>query len=92
VEPDGGGERGELAAKVDVTALTQAGTEIATVRLDVAAGARLADTAEAIFGASLGGVRHFRFNSDRKVIVFALTGSADGRGLDGLGAFPPYVP
>ena len=73
-----------------LTALDDTGMEIASVHLTLPPGVKLANTPEALFKTQLGSATYFRYSSNRKLIGFALNGSADGNMLDGLPALPEY--
>ena len=77
-------------ADLVLTALDDAGAEISSVRLTLHPGVKTANTPEAIFKTQLGSATHFRYSSNKRIIGFALNGSADGNMLDGLPALPEY--
>jgi len=82
---------GAETATVEVTAVDENGSEVSSAKLQVRPGAKVANTAESLFGWAAPAARFFRYTANLKVVGFALHGRADGSALDGLAALPRYL-
>ena len=74
----------DVAANVDLTAYSDAGTAVAIVSMAVKAGEKIVEIAENIFPSqSIIDASYIRFESDQGIVGFFLNGSSDYSKLDG---------
>jgi hypothetical protein len=67
------------------------GNKVDEQKLTVSSGAKILGLVSQLFHADLGRARYFCFSSDKKLLGFSVSGTADGQMLDGLPSLPEYV-
>jgi pimeloyl-ACP methyl ester carboxylesterase len=78
-------------ASVTLAALDENGNKIAEERLQVGSGVKTVGMVGQIFHGDLSRARYFSFSSDKLVLAFSVSGSADGQMLDGLPSLAWYI-
>lgn len=80
-----------VAATVDLTAYDDNGTVVATASLPVKPGEKYVGMVDQLFKSDLSKATYCRYSSDRNLLGFTVSGSSDGRMLDGLHALSDYI-
>ena len=78
-------------AAVTLTATDENGGKVNEQNLTVGPGAKVLGLVSELFHGDLSKARFFSFSSDKKLLGFSVSGSADGQKLDGLPSLPEYV-
>ena len=82
---------GEEKANVRLTAYDQNGQKIVEEPLSVDPGEKIIGLMDEVFPGDIRNARYFYFSSDQKVIAFSVSGSSDGKMLDGLPSLGFYI-
>jgi hypothetical protein len=82
---------GTIDASVTVAAYDDDGRSIAETMLSLAPGQKFVGMADQLFKTNIRGASYCRYSSDRNLLGFTVTGSADGQMLDGLHALGDYI-
>lgn len=78
-------------ATVTLTACDENGSQVATKTLPLSPGRKSVGMVDQLFSADLKNAKYFKFKSDRNVLGFTVSGSADGLMLDGLHCLVNYI-
>jgi pimeloyl-ACP methyl ester carboxylesterase len=78
-------------ATVDLTACDADGGRIGSRKLELVPGQKYVGMVDQLFPVDLRAATYFKFESDKNVVAFTVSGSADGRQLDGLHCLGDYV-
>ena len=78
-------------ATVDLTASDESGAPVAARTLLLRPGEKFVGMVDQLFSSDLTNAQYFRFKSDRNVLGFTVSGSADGQMLDGLHCLDKYI-
>ncbi len=78
-------------ATVDLSARRNDGTQVASKSLRLGPGEKDVGMVDQLFPTDLTNATYFRFKSDRNVLGFTVSGSADGQMLDGLHYLDRYI-
>ncbi len=80
-----------VGAVVTLTAWDDNGNQIAETHLSLSPGKKFVGMVDELFKSDLSRATHCRYSSDRKLLGFSVSGSADGQMLDGLHGLDDYV-
>ena len=75
-----------------LTAWDDNGNQVAATTLPLTPGQKFVGMVDQLFKSDLTNATYFRYSSDKKVLGFTVSGSADGQMLDGLHALGDYIP
>jgi pimeloyl-ACP methyl ester carboxylesterase len=78
-------------AAVDLTAWDENGNQVAAKSLKLSQGSKFVGMVDQLFPVDQSRAVYFKFKSDRNVLGFTLSGSADGQMLDGLHCLGKYI-
>lgn len=78
-------------ATVTLTAWDENGGQVATRTQPLRPGEKFVGMVDQLFSADLKNAKYFKFTSDRNVLGFTVSGSADGLMLDGLHCLDNYI-
>lgn len=78
-------------ATLVLTACDENGGQVATKTLPLSPGRKFVGMVDQLFSGDLKNAKYFKFKSDRNVLGFTVSGSADGLMLDGLHCLDNYI-
>ncbi len=80
-----------LTASVTLTAYDDNGNQVAATTLTLTPGQKSLGLADQLFQSDIRNATYVKYSSDRKLLGFTVSGSADGQMLDGLHALGDYI-
>jgi hypothetical protein len=78
-------------ASVTLAAFNENGNKVAEEHLKVGSGVKSVGMVDQVFHSDVTEARYFSFSSDRLILAFSVSGSADGLMLDGLPSLGWYI-
>jgi hypothetical protein len=81
----------EGEASVTLAAFNENGNKVAEEHLKVGSGVKTVGMVDQVFHSDVTEARYFSFSSDRLILAFSVSGSADGLMLDGLPSLGWYI-
>ena len=79
------------SATVTLTATDANGNEVSSTTLTLTPGRKYVGMVSQLFSGNLSAARYFKYVSDKRILGFTVSGSSDGRMLDGLPCLGQYV-